>query len=106
MTIVLSSARFQFLILIVVLASAASARSQIRARVDLVVVPVTVRDSGGKLITGLSKEDFVVLEDNKPQTVESFDVDPWILSAAIVFYDGMSGTNFKMCYTSLVSYYF
>jgi VWFA-related protein len=98
MTIGLSSARFQVLILSVVVAFAASARSQIRARVDLVVVPVTVRDSGGNLITGLSKEDFVVLEDNKPQTIESFDMDPWPLSAAIVIDDGMSGTKLKMLY--------
>ncbi len=71
------------------------ARGQIRARVDLVVVPVTVRDSGGKLISGLSKEDFVVLEDDKPQAIDSFDMDPWPLSAAIVIDDGMTGTKLK-----------
>src|SRR5689334_20095366 len=98
MTIGPSSARFQCLILIVVVAFAASARSQIRARVDLVVVPVTVRDAGGKLITGLSKDDFVVLEDNKPQTIESFDMEPWPLSAAILIDDGMSGTKLQMLY--------
>ena len=98
MTIGLSFARFQLLILILVVAFAASARSQIRARVDLVVVPVTVRDSAGKLISGLSKKDFVVLEDNKPQTIESFDTAPWPLSAAIVIDDGMSGTKLKMLY--------
>lgn len=98
MTIGLSFARLQILILILVVAFTASARSQIRARVDLVVVPVTVRDSEGKLITGLSKEDFVVLEDNKPQTIESFDIDPWPLSAAIVIDDGMSGTKLNMLY--------
>src|SRR5262245_55536370 len=97
MTIGLSSARLQFFILVVV-AFAASARSQIRARVDLVVVPVAVRDSEGKLIAGLSKEDFVVREDNKPQTIESFDTDPWPLSAAIVIDDGMSGTKLRMLY--------
>jgi VWFA-related protein len=94
----LSSARFRFVTLTIVLAFAAYARSQIRARVDLVVVPVTVRDSGGKIITGLSKEDFVVLEDNKAQTIESFDIDPWPLSAALVIDDGMTGTKLKMLY--------
>jgi VWFA-related protein len=98
MTIATSSAKFQFLILIVIVAFAASARSQIRARVDLVIVPVTVRDSGGKLITGLSKEDFIILEDNKPQTIESFDMDPWPLSAAIVIDDGMTATKLAMLY--------
>jgi len=64
---------------------------QIRARVDLVVVPVSVRDAQGNLITGLKKEDFIILEDGKPQTISSFDVEPQPLSAAIVVDDGVSG---------------
>src|SRR5215813_10613079 len=98
MTIGFSSIRFKFLILIIVVAFAASARSQIRARVDLVVVPVTVRDSEGKLIAGLSKEDFVVREDNKPQSIESFDTHPWPLAARIVLDDGISGKKLMMIY--------
>jgi VWFA-related protein len=94
---IVSGVRLQLIILIIG-ALAAPGRSQIRTRVDLVVVPVTVRDSAGKLITGLSKEDFVILEDKKPQTIESFDLDPWPLSAAIVIDDGMSGTKLKMLF--------
>jgi Ca-activated chloride channel homolog len=98
MMIGLSSATLRFLVVIVLVVFAASALGQIRARVDLVVVPVTVRDSDGRLITGLSKEDFVVLEDNKPQTIDSFDTDPRPLSAVIVIDDGMSGTKLKLLY--------
>ena len=42
---------------------------------DLVVVNVVVRDKDGKLVRGLTKDDFTVLEDNRPQTVESFDFE-------------------------------
>jgi VWFA-related protein len=98
MTIGRSPMKIQFLIVMTIVAFAAYAKSQIKTRVDLVVVPVTVRDSDGKLITGLSKDDFVLLEDNKPQTIESFDMEPWPLSAAILIDDGMSGTKLQMLY--------
>ena len=81
--------------LIVLLTIAGYARSQIRAQVDLVVVPVTVRNSDGKLVTGLTRDDFSIFEDDKAQTIASFDIDPWPMSAAIVIDDGMSGTKLK-----------
>ncbi|HET9943298.1 MAG TPA: VWA domain-containing protein, partial [Terriglobia bacterium] len=54
------------------LASAGYVWSQFRGGVELVVVPVNVRDSAGKLVTGLKKEDFKVMEDGVPQNVSSF----------------------------------
>jgi VWFA-related protein len=69
--------------------------SQLRARVEEVVVPVNVRDANGSLVTGLKKDDFTVLEDGKPQTISSFSIEPVALSAVIVIDDGMSGTALK-----------
>jgi VWFA-related protein len=66
--------------------------SQIRTRVDLVVVPVSVRDSQGKLVTGLTQKDFSVREDQIPQTISNFSDDPQPLSAAIIVDTGMGGT--------------
>lgn len=40
---------------------------------NLVVVDVTVEDRSGKPLEGLTKEDFTVLEDGKPQVVSVFD---------------------------------
>jgi VWFA-related protein len=80
------------LLLVVALFLAAAAYAQeykIRAKVDLVVVPVTVKSSGDKLITGLKKEDFVVLEDGQQQTVTNFTIDPVPLSAAVVVDTGL-----------------
>ncbi len=41
---------------------------------NLVVVDVTVSDSSGKPITDLTKDDFVLFEDGKPQTLLSCDL--------------------------------
>lgn len=63
---------------------------KIRAKIDLVVVPVTVKGSNEKLVTGLQKEDFVILEDGRRQTIANFSTDPVPLSAAVVVDTGLS----------------
>ena len=40
---------------------------------NLVIVDVTVKDKAGNAIEGLNKEDFIVLEDGKPQKVDVFE---------------------------------
>src|SRR5580692_3963133 len=40
---------------------------------NLVIVDLTVKDKNGKAIEGLTKDDLVVLEDNKPQTITFFE---------------------------------
>jgi VWFA-related protein len=42
---------------------------------DLVLVNVTLRDRAGKFVPGLKPEDFTIFEDNKPQTIVTFDVE-------------------------------
>jgi VWFA-related protein len=44
----------------------------IRVTVDLVNVIATVRDRSGRLINNLSKEDFILEEDGKPQEITNF----------------------------------
>jgi VWFA-related protein len=56
----------------------------LRVPVELVLVPVTVEDRDGKLITGLQKEDFQLLEEGVPQTITYFSSDPVPLSAVIL----------------------
>jgi VWFA-related protein len=68
---------------------------RIRAKVDLVVVPVTVKGGGDNLVTNLKKENFVLLEDGRPQTLTSFTVDPVPLSAAIVVDTGLGYDELK-----------
>ena len=63
---------------------------QIRTRVDLVVVPVTVKGSGDRLITDLTRDDFVVYEDGRKQTITNFTTDPVPLSAAVLVDTGLT----------------
>src|SRR5439155_981543 len=68
---------------------------QVRTRVDLVVVPTSVRDAKGTLVTGLTQEDFTIFEDRIPQTISNFSDDPQPLSAAIVIDTGMGGISMR-----------
>jgi VWFA-related protein len=53
-------------------AGAPPAGGNIKVRVDLVNVLMTVTNKKNHLESGLSKDDFRVLEDNKPQTIRYF----------------------------------
>ena len=46
-----------------------------RSKTELVLVNVTVRDRNGNPVRDLKREDFTLLEDNKPQQVLSFDLE-------------------------------
>ncbi len=56
----------------------------LRVPVELVLVPVSVEDGDGRLIPGLLKEDFELLEEGIPQTITYFSTDPVPLSAVIL----------------------
>jgi len=43
------------------------------SRVDVVNVPVSVRDRQGRFVSDLNSEDFTVEEDSRPQTLRYFD---------------------------------
>jgi VWFA-related protein len=53
---------------------AESSAAVIRKSVRRVIVDVVVTDSSGKPVRGLTREDFAVEEDGKPQRLLSFDV--------------------------------
>jgi VWFA-related protein len=61
----------------------------IRVDVRFVVVPVTVKDSSGHLVEGLSRNDFAVFEDGAQQQIKLFTSDPFPLSAAVVLDVGL-----------------
>jgi VWFA-related protein len=63
---------------------------QIRSRVELVLVPVTVKASSGTPAAGLTKEAFSVKEAGKNQTITSFSIDPVSISASVVIDTGIS----------------
>jgi VWFA-related protein len=55
--------------------SSAQERPTFKAESELVVLHVSVRDGGGRYITGLERDAFTVIDDGKPQTLEMFSAD-------------------------------
>jgi Ca-activated chloride channel family protein len=84
---------------------AAAQEIQIRSNVELVVVPVTVKDKNGKLAGGLIQADFSLTEAGKKQNVTSFSIDPVPISAVILIDAGISEealTRVKNSFPALV----
>jgi VWFA-related protein len=46
-----------------------------KVRVNLVLVRVVVRDASGKVVENLKKEDFLLFDDRKPQTISAFSAE-------------------------------
>jgi hypothetical protein len=62
------------------------AKSQtLRIDVDLVLVNVTVSDTLGRLVTGLSRENFQLWEDKTEQKIEYFSDEDTALSIGLIF---------------------
>src|SRR5467141_2223448 len=56
-----------------------------KVRVNLVLVRVVVRDSQGKVVNGLKKEDFQLFDNRKLQTISSFSLEtPETHTASVV----------------------
>ncbi len=65
-------------------------RGTLSVQVDLVLVPVTVTDSMNRPVTGLSKENFAVYEDDRPQQIRYFSTEDAPISVGILL--DVSGT--------------
>jgi Ca-activated chloride channel homolog len=50
-------------------------RPTFKSSSELVVMHISVRDRGGRYITGLTQDAFTVIDDGKPQTLEMFSAD-------------------------------
>jgi VWFA-related protein len=68
---------------------------KIGVTVNYVVVPVTVKDGEGRLVSGLRPQDFSVLENGQKQKLNYFTSDPFPLSAAVIFDLGMSDSGVR-----------
>lgn len=62
----------------------------IQKNVDLVLVNVTVTDDWNRIVTGLDKENFTVMEGNQPQEVKHFASGDAPISLGVIF--DMSGS--------------
>jgi VWFA-related protein len=57
------------------------------SRSEEVLVPVTVKDQNGEMVTSLRKEDFRILEDGIEQRITNLKADPVPISAVILLDD-------------------
>ena len=79
---------------VVSLSVAASAQTpRFRTRVEAVPVTVTVTDSAGRIITGLTRDDFEIFEDNIREPITQFTADrvPVSLGVVVDSSDSMRG---------------
>jgi VWFA-related protein len=87
--------------------STPSAQSETRARiistVNLVVLPVTVKDSVGNLVPDLTKEEFRIFDDNVEQKLSLFTVEAFPLSAVLLIDNDLKGKDSEMVEASLKS---
>ncbi|HEX7285036.1 MAG TPA: VWA domain-containing protein [Candidatus Angelobacter sp.] len=58
--------------------------------VDLVLVNVTVTDDWNRIVTGLDKDNFAIMEGNEPQQVRTFSNEDAPISLGVIF--DMSGS--------------
>src|SRR6478609_3477017 len=63
--------------------------------VNFVQIPVRVRDRAGKLVPGLTSNDFRVYEDGVAQPLRFFTADAFPLSAAVVVATDLPATTMK-----------
>src|SRR5579864_6118108 len=59
------------------------------SRSEEVLVPVTVKDANGELVTSLRKEDFRILEDGVEQRITNLKSDAVPISAVILLDDSL-----------------
>jgi VWFA-related protein len=67
----------------------------VRTRVNFVLVPVTVKDSHGALLPGLTYNDFQIYEDGVQQRITFFSEDPFPLSVAFVVDQNLPSDTMK-----------
>jgi VWFA-related protein len=64
-------------------------RAKIRSTVELVVVPVTVKDSKGSLVDDVQKDEFRIFEDGVEQQTSLFSTDAFPLSVVVLLDDDL-----------------
>ena len=70
--------------------SAQSSPPSFRGGVDLVALDVCVKDRDGRFLPGLAADDFLVLDNNKPQRIEFFSAGGRVPLAVVVLVDRSS----------------
>ena len=78
-------------------------QNTLRVNVNLVVLPVTVKDRAGRLVADLTRNEFAVLDDTVEQHIEYFSADPFPLSAIILLDNDLKSKDADQVESSLSS---
>jgi VWFA-related protein len=78
-------------------------RARIRSTVELVVVPVTVKDARGNLVDDIRKEEFRIFEDDVEQRISSFSNEAFPLSALVLLDDDLKPKAAEQLRKSLIA---
>jgi Ca-activated chloride channel family protein len=70
---------------------------------SLVIVPVTVKDSRGQLLGGLTRDDFRIFEDNVERKIVGFSADPVPISAVVLIDNDLGDKQAKQVQNSLAT---
>ncbi len=76
-------------------------QTRIRIPVDQVIVPVTVKDSSGRLVPDLRRDEFRIFEDNVEQRVASFQPEAVPLSMVLLIDNDLKSRDAKQVSESL-----
>ena len=77
------------------------AQVRIVREVNLVVVPVTVKDGDAHLVVDLRKEEFRIFEDNVEQNLDAFSNDPFPLSIVVLIDNELPKSTAQQVQSSL-----
>ena len=73
----------------------------LRVNVNLVILPVTVKDRAGRLVPDLTRADFRILDDNVEQRLEYFSAEAFPLSAVILLDNDLKSKDAQQVESSL-----
>ena len=80
-----------------------NSRATIRSTVELVVVPVTVKDARGNLVDDIRQDEFTIFEDDVEQRISTFSADAFPLSALVVLDNDLKPKAAEQVRRSLIS---
>src|SRR5215470_6428756 len=82
-------------------AATSDSQGTLRVNVNLVILPVTVKDGAGRLVPDLTRNEFRIFDDNVEQRLEYFSAEAFPLSAVILLDNDLKSKDAQQVESSL-----
>jgi len=76
-------------------------QTTLKVNVNLVILPVTVKDAAGRLVPDLTRTEFRILDDNVEQRLEYFSAEAFPLSAVVLLDNDLKSKDAQQVESSL-----